>query len=197
MQDINYVLTLDAETQTLIEPIIDPSFCKFYFTDSITNFANGESGVTSSIPTGEEVDTLPQYSVFWNKNLYPVDPDKQTQTVTVSGYAGSPYNENSQTVSDDESFNVNYLNPCVMPEHVYIEGPTLLADEDYIIESPAKPLTQHGEFTIVTVPNSHNLCGTITIEPKYDNLPLTGDPVTYDPINMRFIAESDNQALIA
>ena len=40
-----------------------------------------------------------------------------------------------------------------MPEHVYIDGPTLLADEDYIIESPAEPLTQHQPFSIVTIPN--------------------------------------------
>jgi len=195
-QTVNYVLTLDQNTVTIAVPSTTPSFCKLFFSDELTLLNSGETAVVSTIPDGQTIDVMPSYNVFWNKDLTPVLPEQQSQRVTITGYAGSMYNPSTATVSDTLIIDVNFANPCVMPEHVYIEGPTLLADEDYIIDSPALPLTQHGPFSIVTVPNPHNLCGTINIEPKFNNAPLTDDPVTYDPINMRFIAESSNTVWI-
>ena len=89
--DVNYVLTLDAETVTVPTPTVDPSYCKVYFTDSIQKFPNGETGVTSSIPENGQSDTVPNYSVYWDKDLYPVSPVAQTEIVTITAVAGSLY----------------------------------------------------------------------------------------------------------
>jgi len=85
---------------------------------------------------------------------------------------------------------------------VSIAGPSELTDEDYIIASGEENLSTHGDYSIVTTPNEHSLCGDITITPSYKpqgesdfSEDLNGQPVSYDPDNKRFDAESENRDL--
>ena len=78
-----------------------------------------------------------------------------------------------------------------------IVGPTVLADEVYIIDGESKPLTVHGSFSVETTPLvGHSLCGSLTIEPKFNSLALTGDPLTYDESNRKFTVYSTQSDLI-
>lgn len=54
-----------------------------------------------------------------------------------------------------------------MQDRVYIQGPAVLPDEDYIIGSGVEAFTQYVaptySFTVVTQPQTHTLCGAVTI----------------------------------
>lgn len=93
-------------------------------------------------------------------------------------------------------FDIDFENPCGQASKVFIVGPDSLAEENYFIGSPSKPLTQHGEFSVQTSPNTHSLCGGVTVVALYDNAPVDGDPVTYESANRRFVAYSNDQNLI-
>ena len=55
----------------------------------------------------------------------------------------------------------------------------------------------HGSFSVETTPLvGHSLCGSLKIEPKFNSLALTGDPLTYDESNRKFTVYSTQSDLI-
>ena len=158
----------------------------------ISDLANGNTAVTSD---QSDDPALITFNISYNADFTPIEL-QQTQTVTVVIKTSSKYfiDGVTQTLFDVKTFTVSFINPCTDPNYVKIVGPTQpLADEDYIIEDAAEPLTQHTEFTIEYTPNVHDFCGGITVVPKYDDEILDNSvPVTYSVADRRFTAESDD-----
>ena len=59
------------------------------------------------------------------------------------------------------------------------------------------PYTAHNEFTVVTMPIVHNLCGALTYSATYDGSPITNTDMllAYEPSTRVFTAESDDLML--
>ena len=78
---------------------------------------------------------------------------------------------------------------------MYIEASSL-ADITYTIHDEKKTIAAHAEFTIVTQPNDHRLCGLLTYEAFFDDSAVDGDPLTYDAVTRVFSVESNDGDLI-
>ena len=64
----------------------------------------------------------------------------------------------------------------------------------YELSTGAVPYMAHNEFTVVTMPIVHNLCGALTYSATYDGSPITNTdmPLAYEPSTRVFTAESDD-----
>ena len=89
---------------------------------------------------------------------------------------------------------MTFANPCINPDYVYIEAPTLV-DYDYFIYAAAEVLDAHEPFELVTVPVEHSLCGGLTFVAKFDGNPVTGAVLTYDESARQFTLQSDDENL--
>jgi len=79
---------------------------------------------------------------------------------------------------------------------VTISGPTTLPALDYVPETGPVTYAAHEGFTVVTVPNEHELCGAIRLTPSLGGQPLDGDPLSYDPATREVTASSDDADLV-
>ena len=89
-------------------------------------------------------------------------------------------------------------NPCVDSAFVTVVG----ADLDglsYTLGKPATSFAAHAEFTIQTLPNSHELCGEIEYRGRFADVSVqeTGEsPLSYDATTRVFTAESSDVSLL-
>jgi hypothetical protein len=70
---------------------------------------------------------------------------------------------------------IEVCNPCLSAEHVTIQAPDAFDLFEYILASGTKDMPAHGDFTVVTSPIVHTLCGDLVAVPSY-----TDGPVSFD-----------------
>ena len=120
--------------------------------------------------------------------------------VTFTYTVTSPYSASFSDVYTG-AMPVTVKNPCIDDNYVYIQqAASSLATKDYVIDSPAETWDPHpsNDWTIMTQPATHTLCGDILLTPLYEGAGLSapGTPITYSTSTGDFTVESDRGDLI-
>ena len=104
--------------------------------------------------------------------------------------------DDGSTTTDGTTIPVVVKNPCVDPQYVTIEV-AVFEDLDYSILTGPVPVTYdpHPVFLVKTNPVSHNLCGALVYEPRYNGQALTGQVLTYVEATRKFTVSTENDAL--
>lgn len=110
--------------------------------------------------------------------------------ITVIGTAG-----NVDVKTGEATFDLTIKNPCIDSTYVSISSSPLEIIY-YNVGEGAKSFEAHSPFTIVTVPNTHSLCGDISYEGMFNGAAFDGGPLAYNADTRVFTAESQDQTLI-
>lgn len=182
--DQDYTLTTTALVITDPHTVtIDPDYCPFTLEYSVTNLSDGSSAITES-PDGT-------FTVFWDSSRFPAG---KTQTVTAVVTSRSDYGSDSTPKTATDSFDVNYLDPCIDP-NVAIVSPTTqptLPDDAYTgntITFTHNPYTVTPSFCPLTLtcegvsgPSVFVTCGTIDNNVSMDKSYTTTDYIGTDQV---------------
>lgn len=153
---------------------MQPDYCKFTFTYSISDLFDADSFVTTAIT--QDSSNSKKFSFFYKKDLAPLT---QTQTVTVTVKSTSDYGVFKTPVTNIQSFDLTFKNPCLDTSFVEIVAPSL-ANYDVIVFADELTKT-HPVFSVETRPSDHTLCGSLTYTATFDTQPVqqTGKPFAH------------------
>jgi len=158
----NQVLTItdNAKTSyTMPEATIEPDYCPYTAKLEISKLNDGSTAI-DSLPEGTYTDqTSFLFNFYYDKDLKPIRPVPQTQTVTLTVTAMSKYSTGTQKTVESDSWELSFKNPCKDPAFVEIV-PSELPDIDYQLYSGEKS-TRHPAFSQVFNPAVHTLCGPL------------------------------------
>lgn len=98
---------------------VNPSVCDLYYSHTDTKLVNG--GDDSAVESYDD-DTNEFKFLYDASDDFPIRPDPQTQTVTVTGTSGSPWKDVlvNQPAKDDDDFILSFPDPCLDANFVTI-----------------------------------------------------------------------------
>ena len=154
-----YVITDPDGSYTLLPKFsVTPAFCPSEITATYDESVIDFDPDTQKITIPSITDTLTPSNPNNDGSLihrYPV-----VTTITVTEADGTMKTKTVTTT-------VIIKNPCLDPEHVTIEA-AKFDDLDYTVDSGAKTYGAHAIFLVKTEPITHNLCGNLVYEPRYN-----------------------------
>ena len=158
---LTYVIT-DEEAKYTLTPkfTVTPDFCPYEITVNV-------DGIDVTIDQDKQEITIPQIL----DELTPSDPDEDGSTeheYPVEVVIVVTADDGSET-TDDVTIPVIVKNPCLIAKYVSIEV-AVFDDLEYSIQLGPVPQTYnpHAVFIVTTYPVTHNLCGTLVYEPRYN-----------------------------
>ena len=149
---------------------IDPAYCPFTTSISQTNLQDGSSALTKqesqATPDDDNGDYV--YDFFYNKDLLPIRPIEQTQTVTLTATSSSIYGAKNAVTQESGDWDLTFNNPCKDPAFTEIV-PSDVPEIDYTLNE-GELSTKHIAFTVNILPvGQANLCGELQYAAFYDN----------------------------
>ena len=118
----------------------------------------------------------------------------------MEGTVTSPWGANNPISKATASVVVTYKNPCIDPNRVTITGPPAgqLGAPTYQFGDPSTTTAPiNPPVTVTFTPSSiESLCGTVSYLGFYNNVAMTGDPISYNPIAGTFTIGTNDPTLI-
>ena len=184
ISDFEQKVSFDAFT-------VEPSFCNVVYTTEIVDLINTvDTAVT--VAAAPEADKVVTFDIEYVNSLVPYTAS-ESQTCKVIATATSIYTTPAVPLTEEGSFDVTFLNPCVNQAFTVIVEPAL-PRLDYILESGSETFAAHPVFTYTTEKLQHQLCGDFTYTGKFEGTVVDGDPLAYNAGTRQFTADSDDVA---
>lgn len=194
--EIYYTLTDDPKDFVAPAFVIDPDYCPFDVTCTISAIPGG------TIATDRSPGSNPPSFILDKFDSLSGLGSRQTIRCTATSKTDYPPvnpGDNNPITSPPGVTDIVPKNPCIDPNFVEIQqlNPPLVDVLYNVGQGPLAITPSHADFTLVTRPRAtqHNLCGSIKVEPCFEDKVLVGgEPVTYNSNTNTFTINTSDQS---